>query len=193
MTTVKKSNVVAMKDGREVDFGQRGKLKKQANVSGEGAERKATITVDCINGDTHEFSFDASHPLFWEFAMHGVSQKITDSITKAEDLEDVSFGVQNQIERLVRGDWSQRSSDGSVRGFSDLLEALRRIKGFELESAELAALKKVLSERSEENIKLMKANNGVKAVLATILSEKAAAKAEKLMKESGDEVDDLGI
>lgn len=190
----KKTNIVTMKNGTELDFGQRGKLKKNIAISGEGAERTIAITVDCINGDTHTMVFDASDPLFFEYAAHGVSQKLTDSITKAEDYEDVSFGVSNTISQLQSGKWTVRNVEGLVRGFSDLLEALRRIKDFKEGSEEAINLKTALVSKSEDEIKLYKTNPGVKAVLATIVSEKAAAKAARLAEETaGSSADDLVI
>lgn len=50
--TTKKTNVIVMKDNREVDFGQRGKLKKVIDITGEGSDRTVNISVDCTNGDT---------------------------------------------------------------------------------------------------------------------------------------------
>lgn len=178
-----KSNVIIMKDGRSIDFGQRGKLKKKINISGEGLNRKVHITIDCINGDSHSMEFDSNDPLLFEYAAHGVSQKLTDSITKATDFEEVSFGVSKTIAQLKEGKWTIRNSDAMVRGFSDLLEAVRRIKKFEIDSPETMALKLTLTNKSESEIKQLKSNAAVKAVLAQIASEKAASKAVRLATE----------
>ena len=191
MAEARKTNLIEMKDGRSVEFGQRGKLKKNIEILGEGVNKLVRITVDCINGDTHIIEFKADHPLFFEFAAHGVSQKLTDSITKADDFEDVSFGVSNQIGQLLNGVWTQRSSEGLVRGFSDLLEALRRIKKYEEGSDEFAALKTALVAKSEADIKLLKTNPGIKAILAQIASEKAVARAAKLAEETTTDADAL--
>ena len=192
MATAAKTNIVTMKDGREVDFGSRGKLKKTVVFNGEDAERVATLSIDCINGDTHSVSIGSDHPLLFEMAAHGLSQKISDSITKAEAENDVSFGVTNQIDQINSGTWAQRSSEGMVRGFSDLLEALRRLKGFETNSAEHTGLKTKLAAASEDEFKLYRANNAVKAVLAEIVGEKAIARAAKL-KEDGEGIEGLNI
>lgn len=181
------NRIVTMKDGREVDFGLRGKLKKTIEISGEGKDRKVNISVDCLNGDTHLMEFNADDPLFFEYAAHGVSQKITDSIIKADD---VSFGVSNQIAQLMSGKWSVRSTSNTIRGFSDMLEALRRIKKIEVDTEQYETLKVNLAAKEESYFKLMKTNPGVQSVLATISAEKAALRAKKLTENSGDT--DLG-
>jgi len=61
----KSNNVVTMKDGRQVDFGVRGKLKKNIEIVGEGVSRLIKLTIDVVNGDTHVLEFNADHPLFF--------------------------------------------------------------------------------------------------------------------------------
>jgi len=181
VAVAKTSNVITMKDGRTVDFGTRGKLKKNIEVTGEGADRIATISIDALNGDTHTVVINQTHPLLLELAAHGLSQKVTDSVTKTDDGDDISFGVSNQIAQITAGQWSQRTTGEQVaRGFSDLLEAIRRIKGYELESAEAAALKASLAVKSEAEIKNYKNNAQIKQIIATIVAEKATARAAKL-------------
>lgn len=183
----KGKNVVVMKDGRTVDFGVRGKLKKAVEIVGSGADAVVKIAVDCINGDTHHFEFNAQHPLLLTLAAHGASQKITDSITKAEENDDVSLGVAQQIQQLIEGKWSQRpASEGLAKGFSTLLEALRRLKEakepgqFLVGSERHEALKKGLLSKTEDQLKEFRANPTIKALMAEIESEKAAARAAKL-------------
>lgn len=179
--TAKGSNVVIMKDGRSVDFGLRGKLKKSVEILGAGAERIIKLTIDAVNGDTHVVQLGSNDPLFFELAAHGLSQKITDAVTKAEDGEDISFGVANQISQIANGVWSQRSTgDAMVRGFADLYEAIRRIKGYEVGTEAAEMLKKNLAAKSEDEIKNYKSNPQIKAILADIAAEKAAVRAAKL-------------
>lgn len=181
---IKGSKVVTMTDGRQVDFGVRGKLKKSVEILENGFK----VAIDCINGDTHVLEIPNDHSLLLALAAHGASQKITDAITKAEEEEDVSLGVANTIQQLLAGQWSQRTQGESVaRGFADFLEAVRRVKvsgnggtGYEVDSPEYATLKKNLLAKSEDEIKSLKANPIVKGLMATIASEKAAARAAKL-------------
>lgn len=184
------SNTVTMKDGRSVDFGQRGKIKKQVEITGKGKARTVSISLDCLNGDTHTMSFGMTDPLLMEYAAHGVCQKLADSNTKATDPEDVSFGVARQITQLQEGTWVSRL-DGAVRGFTDLLEALRRIRGYDVGTSEFEQLKNTLAAKDEADIKLIKTNSGIKAILAAIDSEKAIARAEKLAQSSGEDASAL--
>lgn len=186
-TTAKKSNVVTMKDGRQVDFGVRGKLKKTIEIVGAGVDAVVKIAIDVINGDTHTLEFNANHPLLLTLAAHGASQKITDSITKAEEEDDISLGVAQQIQQLLDGKWSQRPvGEGLARGFSTLLEAVRRVKEakepgqFAVGSERFEALKAGLLKKTEEQLKEYKANPTIKAVMADIELEKAQARSAKL-------------
>ncbi len=187
---VKITNVVIMKDGRNVDFGVRGKLKKTITVTGEGADRVATISIDAINGDTHTATINLNHVLLLELAAHGLSQKVTDSVTKTDDADDISFGVCNQITQIENGIWSQRSTgDVVARGFSDLFEAIRRIKGYEVGSLEASTLKTTLTAKSESEIKNYKTNPQIKAIIAQVVSEKAVARAVKLQSISAENIE----
>jgi hypothetical protein len=186
VVAAKAGNVVVMKDGRSVDFGVRGKLKKSIVITGEGDARVAQISIDCINGDTHATEVNLNHTLLLELAAHGLSQKVTDSVTKAEDGDDISFGVSNQIDQISKGIWSQRSTGEVVaRGFADLYEAIRRIKGYDVGSPEAAGLKVSLAAKPEAEIKNFKNNPQIKSVIAQIVSEKAVARAAKLGVEAG--------
>ena len=173
----KNTNVVTMKDGREVDFGVRGKLKKEITVVDGGV----TLTIDVKNGDTHSVTLTQDHPLWRELMGYGLSQKITDTVVKADDEDDISLGVERIINQLGNGEWTTRTpGEGLVRGFADLLEAIRRLRNYPEDSAEFAALKATLKAKSDDEIKVLKGNDSVKAIIAVIQSEKAAARAAKL-------------
>ena len=173
----KNTNVVTMKDGREVDFGVRGKLKKEIAVVDGGV----TLTIDVKNGDTHSVTLTQDHPLWRELMGYGLSQKITDTVVKADDEDDISLGVERIINQLSNGEWTTRTpGEGLVRGFADLLEAIRRLRNYAEDSAEFAALKATLKAKSDDEIKVLKGNDSVKAIIAVIQSEKAAARAAKL-------------
>lgn len=187
---VKAGNVVTMKDGRTVDFGVRGKLKTDLVISDSGV----TLTLDVVNGDTHTVVMGLDHPLAKTLLGYGLKQKITDTVVKADEADDVSLGVQQIIGQLVNGIWSQRSTgEGVARGFSELLEAIRRVKQYVEGSEEHTNLKTTLLAKSEEELKALRTNGTIKAVIAQIQSEKAAERAAKLSGASTEEVnlDDL--
>jgi hypothetical protein len=126
---------------------------------------------------------------------NGISQKLSDSVVKAgDDPEDIAAAVERTIQQLNDGIWTQRAtSEGLVRGFAELYEAIRRVKNYVVGSAEHAALKTSLLGKSEEELKAYKSNKLIKAVLADIAAEKAAARAAKLATSSdeGSDVDEL--
>ena len=173
----KAGRVVTMKDGREVDFGVRGKLKTDLQLTDTGVK----LSLDVANGDTHSIEIGVDHTLAKTLLGYGLKQKITDSVVKADDDEDVSLGVQQIIGQLVSGIWSQRSSgEGIARGFSELLEAIRRVKQYAVGSDEHKTLKTSLLAKSEEELKALRTNGTIKAVIAQIQSEKAAERAARL-------------
>jgi hypothetical protein len=188
----KVSNVVVMKDGREVDFGVRGKLKKEITIDGS----VVTTKIDAVNGDSFTFTADMnSHVLAIQLFANGISQKLSDSVVKAgDDPEDIAAAVERTIQQLNDGIWTQRAtSEGLVRGFAELYEAIRRVKNYVVGSAEHAALKTSLLGKSEEELKAYKSNKLIKAVLADIAAEKAAARAAKLATSSDESSDADGL
>jgi hypothetical protein len=74
-----------------------------------------------------------------------------------------------------------------------LYEAIRRVKNYIVGSAEHAALKTSLLGKSEEELKAYKSNKLIKAVLADIAAEKAAARAAKLATSSDESSDADGL
>lgn len=176
---------------RIVTFGQRGKLKKEVTFTtgvdeATGlATKVGTLSIDCVNGDTHTLVIvlvnpEAQEKLLLELALHGAFQKVSDSITKAELPDDVSLGVKRQLELIKAGEWSVRNTD-TTNGLSDLIEAVRRARNYEVGSDPHKALIEGLPRRDPDYIKLLKNSDQIKAFLAQITMERAAAKASKLM------------
>jgi hypothetical protein len=190
---VSSNNVVTMKDGRQVDFGKRGKQKAIVTISGEGAERQVLVSFDIPNGDTHSITVGLTHPLVMELVGYGIKQKIADSLTAAEDADDISLAVERAISNLNEGKWTQRSSEGaSIRGFADLFQAYCEVKGVPEEDVEKRGqLKKSLLSQSEEIIKTLRNHPSIKAIMARIASEKAAARSAKLAGEAASQAPEL--
>ncbi len=175
--------IVKMTDGRSVDFGLRGKLKKSVTIQ----NGVITLTFDCVNGDVHYMTIDSEHPLFLELAAYGAGQKVSESIAKAHNPEDISSLVIDQINRLDSGEWNVRG-ERLFRGFNDLLEAVRRVKGYERNSPEFSDLRRILLTKNTEQIKEIKANPRIKSELVLIRSEKAAKKAAELANEPSNDL-----
>lgn len=173
------TNVVNMKDGRQVDFGKRGKQKSDYEISGEGKKRQVKVRFDIPNGDTHNITVGFDHPLVCELIGYGLKQKVADSLANADDPDDISLAVEKSINQLNEGKWSVRTGtdSGLPRGFADLYQAYLEIRGI---TDEDGTHKRRLMEADETLLKQIKNHAAIKAVLARIAAEKAAAKAQKL-------------
>ena len=165
---------------REVDFGIRGKIKRfEEQLVDEAGNPFIRLTICTITGDSHVLDVKPTHPLALQYATHGVGQKIGDSIAKCETDEDINLAVTRSVQQFNDAVWVTRS-EGGTNGLTDLIEAARRIKGLEVGSPEAVTYKTSILGYSEEKLKRMKNNNGIKAILAEIASEKAKARADKL-------------
>lgn len=108
-----------------------------------------------------------------DLAKHGASQKIGDSaagFSKAQDFSGALEAMESVKNNLLAGLWKAEGSGGS--GSAILAEALAEVTGRKLED-----VKKALEAADEEKLKTWRANAKVKAVMARISAERAAARA----------------
>jgi hypothetical protein len=181
------TNIVTMKDGRQVDFGKRGKQKSAYAILGEGKKRVVKVVFDMLNGDTHQISVGFDHPLVCELIGYGLKQKVADSLANAEEPDDISMATEKVVNQLNEGKWSVRTAaDGGGRGFADLYQAYLEVRGI---TDEDGVHKRRLMEADPDLLKQIKNNAVVRAILARIAAEKAAAKAQKLNSESPADAD----
>ena len=182
------TNVVKMKNGREVDFGKRGKQKSAYEITGEGKKRVVKVVFDILNGDTHQITVGFDHPLVCELIGYGLKQKVADSLANAEDPDDISLATERVINQLNEGKWSVRTASdvAGIRGFADLYQAYLKVRGI---TDEDGTHKRRLMEADETLLKQIKNHAAIKAILARIAAEKAAAKAQKLNEETSAEGD----
>ncbi len=115
---------------------------------------------------------------FNEAAICDRSYKLLEIFLKAYDLYNESEF--NQTEAIISEKIQTLHEDILIRGFSDLYEAIRRIKGYEVESDQAIGLKKTLAGKTKDEIKNYRSNPQINAVIAQVVSEKAIARAEKL-------------
>lgn len=145
------------------------KVKDSAGVTFKFLD-KAGTTISCGLNDLPEHIVTA-------LAVHGLSQKVGDSYASAQSVAEAIGNAQEVWKNLVAGNFNVRNSTGGI-----LAEAVARIKGIAVEEAFT-----VLEALDEDKIDALKKNERVKATIAVIKGERAAAKAVS----SGD--DDLGI
>lgn len=116
---------------------------------------------------------------------HGFSQKIGDSVSgmaKDRKFGDAFAALQDNVAMLVNGQWNAGREGGS----SDLVEALAKLKGLDLEDVRVA-----VKRMDEETLKRTLSHPAVKAEIARMRAERAKV-AAKAAKASLDEID-LGI
>lgn len=113
------SEVVKMQDGREVEFVGKRKLLKESIISDAG---EVSVRLDFRNGETRTFVIPAT--LTAKFAAHGAEQKLGDETAGVDDVDDMVIGVDELIDRLNKGEWSQKRESSGLSGTSVLARAL---------------------------------------------------------------------
>lgn len=153
---------------------------KFADKSSEGS----VVSFKFGNGEV--LSLDVStldESIQTELMLHGALQKIGDSYAGAAG--DYEFAIGNAkkvIDNLLAGQWKSAREAGEAKPRTgELAEAIARLKKIEVSDAQA-----LVDNLSEEQRKVVRGKDAVKAAIAQIRYEKAQAKAAK----GGD---DLGI
>jgi len=162
--------VVVMEDGTEVVFsGAKKKLIKNTVADESGA---FNTTLYFRNGRI--LTFTAPESLLDQFAMHGIDQKLGDSIAGIVDTDDAVLAMEETITRLQNGEWAVKRKSSELAGGSILLRALVEYSGQDVEK-----VKEFLSAKTHAEKFALRKNAGVKAIVDRLEDEKAARLAEK--------------
>ena len=163
-------------------------MAKDAKKMAESTKIKNLSRVKDVPAGTVTFTVMGGKPIVASLAkipkevqqhlmVHGLAQKIGDAITSAQAEAKESgadmAGAGNstavaEIDKLVRGVWAERTSTGGI-----LVLALSRIMKKTEDEVRAA-----LAKKSEAEIEKYEADSRVKAQIATIRAERAAAKAK---------------
>jgi hypothetical protein len=142
-----------------------------------------TITFGFASGATQEVKLsDFPEEMIHHLALHGLSQKATDS-TAGKDPAESFDRVKDVISALQAGAWSIRGSGEGTGGTSRvtlLVEAIARIKGIEVDAA-----KDAVAGLSDDDKKSLQKASSVQAMILTIKQERLAKQA--VSDEAGDE------
>lgn len=132
------------------------------------------VVFTLANGKSITFDLNkCSEEMLKDLAKHGASQKIGDaaaSCSKDEEYSRAFEQMSSVADNLVKGLWKAEGSGGSGTGI--LAEALAEITGKKLE-----AVQKAIEAADEEKLKTWRSKPKVKAVVARISAERAAARA----------------
>ena len=126
-TAEKKSTeytTVTMDDGRIVEFPGKRRMQK---TEIEGTDGTLQVRMDFVNGETRILTLHEQ--LLSKFALHGASQKVGDEIAGLTDIDDAILAVDDLIEQLQAGEWSQKRETSGLAGASVLARALVELTG----------------------------------------------------------------
>ncbi|MDX2059959.1 MAG: hypothetical protein SFV24_19270 [Gemmatimonadales bacterium] len=159
--------VVTLADGRKVEFvGKRKLIKESIEVDGSPAVR-----LDFRNGETRTFVIGAD--LLTRFAQHGAEQKLGDETAGIDDVDDQVLAVDELIERLNRGEWSQKREGSGVAGTSVLLRALMEHSGRTKEQVQ-----EFLKPKTQAEKLALRNSAKIKPIVERLEAEKASKAAK---------------
>lgn len=132
---------VTMEDGRTVEFPEDTKAKKVALVrvgeeirSADEVEDKSTIDAyvgvrwDFVNGKTRSILLaDIALLKPGLIGCHGLSQKGGDEYASEKDVDDAVLAFDDLMDRLKKGEWSERREGGGFGGASVLAKAIMEV------------------------------------------------------------------
>jgi len=120
-------------------------------------------------------------------ALHGLSQKLGDSYASVKgDVAAAQAKFEAVLTQLQAGEWkkAREAGEGGSK-ITELAEAIARFKGL-TDAAGVEKANKVVAAASKEQIATWRANTKLKAIIAQIRAEKAAARAAEAEKKAGE-------
>lgn len=171
---------ITMDDGRAVEFTGKSRVKKESFFRTE-ADGTATVSVrlDFRNGETRTFSlktglmFDPgnpSHKTALRSISHGLEQKLGDSYSGVQDIDDSIEIVDQLMERLSKGEWvAAREGASGLAGVSILCKALVEATGLPVDK-----IREQLSAWDAKTKAALRADPGIAPIVKRLEAEKAA-------------------
>jgi hypothetical protein len=142
---------VQLQDGREVEFPEETKAKKSfiyvsaadgkhtdEKTSKVGEETKSNgepigVRWDFSNGQTRTILLSDLTALSSILGCHGLSQKGGDEYASEKDVDDAVLAFDDLMDRLKKGEWSERREGGGFGGSSVLAKAISEVFGKSME------------------------------------------------------------
>lgn len=152
------------------------------------AVSETAVTFEFATGEVVEVSpKDFSGDIQKQLMLHGLSQKLGDSYS-GEDADKCHSIFTGVLANLTDGNWSARAGGGGSPRISQLAEALARETGETVEKCV-----ETLAAMDDDKKKAVRQHPAIQVQLSQIKLEKAAADAEKLKAELGDDVAPLTL
>lgn len=167
------ARTVNMKDGRTLSFGEKQKMSKDYGVTDAGL---VYCQIDFDNGETVRLEIDPTSPTGLQAAGHGLSQKLGDAASGADNTNDAFEAVLEVASRVANGEWtkSRATGDGtSAKGASELVEALVKVLGQPKE-----AVRGMLANLKQADKMALRKTPAVAQVIEQIRAARAPSKAE---------------
>ena len=190
-TKSKMINPVEMEDGRILDFGKGGQIKRTFTVGKNGFE----ISLDLITGKTLSAFVANDTEAYALLAQRGAAEYATNAVagvySDKDGLhpEDFELGVANALEQLASGQLVVRKAGEGVKGYGDLIRALQEIRStlrnsdgnlrFDPAEATYDVCKKVILTSSEETNKARLRDRTYVALIEKYKLERQTARAAK--------------
>jgi len=165
---------IAMKDGRTVEFGENQKMIKDYGVRATGL---VFCQIDFDNGETVVSEVDPTSPTGLAALGHGLSQKLGDSASGAENTNDAFESVLEVAARIAQGEWNKNRSTGdgtSAKGASELVEAMVIVLGKDKET-----VRAILAQLKQADKMGLRKTPKVAAAIERIRASRGPSKAEK--------------
>ena len=131
------------------------------------------VSFAFANGNTVEARLtDFNKEILSQLALHGLSQKGGDAYSGEKDPQEAANLTLEVLDRLKAGEWGvkRQKGEGSI---TLTIEAIARLK-----QKDPSEIKTKYDAMSDEVKKSVRADPNVKAMVATIKAERAAAKAK---------------
>lgn len=164
-------NSVKMTDGRIVDFPGKRRLQKQTFITEDGV---VTVQLDFVNGETRTFKpLLKMYPIF---VGHGAEQKLGDEIAGLDDIDDAVTAIDDLIDNLNKGEWSQKREAGAMAGTSILVKAMTEYTGKPVETVKEFLKDKTPAEKAALRVSKIanKAGATIKSIVDRLEAEKVA-------------------
>lgn len=168
------SRKIEMKDGRTLEFGAVQKLSKDYGVTPAGV---VFCQIDFDNGETVRVEVDPASDTGKQACGHGLSQKLGDAASGADNTNDAFEAVLEVASRVSNGEWlKQRGTGegGTAKGASELVEAL-----CEVLSQDKTAVREMLTQLKQADKLALRKTPAIAAVIERMRESRGPSKAEQ--------------
>lgn len=148
-------------------------------------EDEGTFSIVFSDGSESEVSLESLPAnIVRLLALHGLSQKLGDSYASVKgNVGEAKEKYEGVLTQLRAGEWRKTRAEGGEgqTKVTELAAAIARFRNAPIEKANA-----VIAAATPEQKKAWQANAQIKAIIATIRAEKAAAKAAKAQEGAGE-------